>query len=193
MPPAKQALPTVAFSSREAFAEWLAENGASAPGLWVKFAKVASGHPSVTTAEAIEEALAHGWIDGQGARFDDEWWLTRYTPRRPRSKWSKVNTEIVSRLIEGGVMAPAGMREVEAAKADGRWDVAYDPPSRATVPDDLRRALDANPAALEFFNTLKGANRYAILYRVGEAKKPETRERRIGKFVAMLAEGKTLH
>ena len=161
--------------------------------MWVKFAKGASGHPSVTKAEAVEEALARGWIDGQQARFDDQWWLTRFTPRRARSKWSKVNTEIVGRLIGEGRMTPAGMREVEAAKADGRWDVAYEPQSRATVPEDLQRALVANPTALEFFSTLKGANRYAILYRVGEAKKPETRQRRIEKFVAMLAQGKTLH
>ncbi|MEJ7789986.1 MAG: YdeI/OmpD-associated family protein [Thermoleophilaceae bacterium] len=193
MPAAKKDLPTVPFPSREAFTGWLTENGGSSSGLWVKFAKAGSGHPSVTKAEAVEEALAHGWIDGQQAKFDDEWWLTRFTPRRPRSKWSKVNTEIVARLIENGQMTPAGMREVESAKADGRWAVAYEPQSRATVPEDLQRALDATPAALEFFHTLKGANRYAILYRVGEAKKPETRERRIRHFVAMLAEGKTLH
>jgi len=193
LPTAKRDLPTIPFPSREAFRDWLGENGSSAPGLWVKLAKASSGHPSVTNAEAVEEALAHGWIDGQGARFDDEWWLIRFTPRRRRSKWSKVNTETATRLIAEGQMTPAGMREVEAAKADGRWAVAYDPPSRATVPDDLQRALDANPAALEFFNTLKGANRYAVLYRVGEAKRPETRQRRIEKFVAMLAEGKTLH
>lgn len=186
-------LPIIPFVSREAFRDWLAENGASEPGLWLKLAKAASGHPSVTMAEAVEEALAHGWIDGQGARFDDEWWLTRFTPRRRRSKWSKVNTETVTRLLSVAQMTPAGLREVEAAKADGRWAAAYEPPSRATVPDDLQRALDANPAALEFFKTLTGANRYAILYRVGEAKRPETRERRIEKFVAMLAEGETLH
>ncbi len=193
MPAAKTDLPTIAFASREAFRDWLTENGGSSSGLWVKFAKAGSGHPSVTKAESVEEALAHGWIDGQLAAFDDQWWLTRFTQRRARSKWSKVNTEIATRLIESGQMTPAGMREVQAAKADGRWAVAYEPQSRATVPEDLQRALDATPAALEFFHTLKGANRYAILYRVGEAKKPETRERRIRHFVAMLAEGKTLH
>ena len=135
MPTAKRDLPTIPFPSREAFRDWLGENGSSAPGLWVKLAKAGSGHPSVTNAEAVEEALAHGWIDGQGARFDDEWWLIRFTPRRRRSKWSKVNTETATRLIAEGQMTPAGMREVEAAKADGRWAVAYDPPSRATVPE----------------------------------------------------------
>ncbi len=181
-------LPVIPFPSREAFKGWLAENGGSSSGLWVKFAKGGSGHPSVTKAEAVEEALAHGWIDGQQAKFDDEWWLTRFTPRRPRSKWSKVNTEIVARLIETGQMTPAGTREVESAKADGRWAVAYEPQSRATVPEDLQRALDANPAALEFFDTLKGANRYAILYRVQDAKRPETRSKRIADFVQMLSE-----
>lgn len=183
----------MAFPSREAFREWLAENGASSPGLWVKLAKGSSGHPSVTKAETVEEALAHGWIDGQQAKFDDEWWLTRFTPRRPRSKWSKVNTEIAARLLETGQMTPAGMREVEAAKADGRWEVAYEPQSRATVSEDLTLALQARPGALDFFITLKGAARYAILYRIAEAKKPETRERRIEKFADLCAEGKTLH
>lgn len=193
MPTAKGDLPIVAFPSREDFREWLAEHGEASSGLWVKFAKKASGHPTVTMAEAVEEALAHGWIDGQGARFDDEWWLTRFTPRRSKSKWSKVNTETVARLIESGKMTPAGLAQVEAAKADGRWKAAYEPPSRATVPDGLQAALEARPGALEFFEGLTGANRYAILYRIGEAKKPETRERRIAKFADMCAEGKTLH
>ena len=193
MPAAKTDLPTIAFASREAFRDWLTENGGSSPGLWVKFAKGASGHPSVTKAEAIEEALAHGWIDGQAAKFDDEWWLTRFTPRRARSKWSKVNTEIAARLIEGGQMTPAGLEQVEAAKADGRWEAAYSPPSRATVPDDLREALADRPGAVEFFEGLKGANRYAILYRLENAKRPETRRRNVEKFADMCAEGKTLH
>jgi uncharacterized protein YdeI (YjbR/CyaY-like superfamily) len=132
-------------------------------------------------------ALCYGWIDGQKASFDDRYWLQRFTPRRSRSKWSKVNRQKATELIERGAMKPAGLREVERAKADGRWDAAYDAQSTATVPDDLRRELEKNDAAREFFQTLNSANRYAILYQIGDAKKPETRARRIEKFVAMLA------
>ncbi len=156
-------------------------------------AKKASGIPSVTHAEALDVALCYGWIDGQRNSFDDRWFLQRFTPRRARSNWSKVNCAKVERLIEEGRMQAAGLAEVERARADGRWDAAYDAPSTATVPDDLQRALDDNPAAAACFATLNSQNRYAILYRIQDAKKPETRARRIEKFVAMLNEGTTLY
>ena len=143
----------------------------------------------MTHAEALESALCYGWIDGQRNRFDDVWFLQRFTPRRSRSNWSKVNCGKAEQLIEEGRMQPAGLREVERARADGRWDAAYDAPSTATVPPDLQQALDENPAAAAFFATLNSQNRFAILYRIHDAKKPETRARRIEKFVAMLNEG----
>jgi uncharacterized protein YdeI (YjbR/CyaY-like superfamily) len=161
--------------------------------VWLKLAKAGTGIASVTYAEALEVALCHGWIDGQKGGFDDEFWLQRFTPRKPRSRWSRINRDKATALIERGEMEPAGLREVDAAKADGRWDAAYEGQRTATVPEDLQRALDANPAAAAFFSTLDGANRYAILYRVQDAKKPETRARRIDKYVAMLAAGEKLH
>jgi uncharacterized protein YdeI (YjbR/CyaY-like superfamily) len=161
--------------------------------VWLKIARKASGVASVSYAEALEVALCYGWIDGQKDKHDDDHWLQRFGPRQPRSKWSKVNRGKATALIEAGAMKPAGLREVERAKADGRWDAAYDSPSTATVPDDLQRALDEEPRAREFFATLDSANRYAILYRIQDAKKPETRARRIAKFVAMLSEHEKLH
>jgi uncharacterized protein YdeI (YjbR/CyaY-like superfamily) len=147
----------------------------------------------VTVAEAVEVALCFGWIDGQVARHDADWFLQRYTPRRRQSRWSRINRERALALIAAGRMRSAGLAQVEAARADGRWEAAYAGQRTATVPDDLRAALDANPAAAAFFATLRGANRYAILYRVQDAKRPETRARRIDRFVAMLARGETLH
>jgi uncharacterized protein YdeI (YjbR/CyaY-like superfamily) len=159
-------------------------------GLWLKFAKKGSGIESVTYDQAVEVALCYGWIDGQVRKFDEDYWLQRFTPRRPRSKWSKVNRQKAMDLIKRGKMKTAGLREVERAKADGRWDAAYDSPSTATVPDDLRRKLENNEKAWEFFCELDGRNRYAILYQIQDAKRPETRARRIAKYVAMLAEQK---
>ena len=138
-------------------------------------------------------ALCHGWIDGQKGKFDDDYWLQRFTPRRTRSKWSKVNRDKATKLIESGEMKPAGLREVERAKADGRWDAAYEAQSEATVPEDLRRELEKNEAAQEFFATLDSTNRYAILYRIQDAKKPETRARRIEKYVTMMNERRKLY
>jgi uncharacterized protein YdeI (YjbR/CyaY-like superfamily) len=186
---AKPELPIVPFPSAEAWEAWLEEHHGSADGVWIQFAKKASGIASVTYAEALDAALCYGWIDGQTRRFDEDYYLQRFTPRRPRSKWSKINRQKVARLIEAGRMKPAGLREIERAKADGRWDAAYDSPSTATVPDDLRRELDENPQAAAFFETLNGTNRYAILYQIQDAKKPETRARRIKKFVTMLNKG----
>jgi uncharacterized protein YdeI (YjbR/CyaY-like superfamily) len=152
-----------------------------------------SGIESISHAEALDVALCYGWIDGQAAKFDDNYWLQRFTPRRPRSKWSKINREKVKQLMEKGEMKPAGLQEVERARADGRWDAAYEAQSKATVPDDLQRELEKNDLAREFFATLDSRNRYAILYRIQDAKKPETRARRIEKYVAMLGEHKTIY
>ena len=190
---ARTDLPILPFATRGAWEAWLDEHHAASEGLWLKIAKKDSGIETVSYPEALEVALCYGWIDGQKASFDDRYWLQRFTPRRSRSKWSKVNRQKATELIERGAMKPAGLREVERAKADGRWDAAYDAQSTATVPDDLRRELENNDAAREFFQTLNSANRYAILYQIGDAKKPETRARRIEKFVAMLAERKKLY
>jgi uncharacterized protein YdeI (YjbR/CyaY-like superfamily) len=185
--------PVLAFESPAAWEEWLAREHASQNGIWVKIAKKATGIPTVTHAEAIDVALCYGWIDGQRKPFDDQWFLQRFTPRRARSRWSKINRDKVERLIAEGRMQPAGRREIDRAKADGRWDAAYDAPSTATLPDDLQQAFDANPAAAAFFATLNSQNRFAILYRVQDAKRSDTRARRIETFVAMLAEGKKLY
>jgi uncharacterized protein YdeI (YjbR/CyaY-like superfamily) len=186
-------LPVKRFVSRQGWLEWLeAEHGRS-PGLWLELAKKDSGIASVTYPEALEVALCFGWIDGQKAASDHEYWRQRFTPRRPRSRWSKINREKAEELLAAGLVRPAGLREVESAKADGRWEAAYAGQRTITVPEDLRRALDANPAAAAFFTQLNGANRYAILYRVQDAKLPETRSRRIEKFIAMLARGEKLH
>ena len=190
---ARTDLPILAFATHGAWEAWLDEHHAASEGLWLKIAKKGSGIETVSYPEALEVALCYGWIDGQKASFDDRYWLQRFTPRRSRSKWSKVNRQKATELIERGAMKPAGLREVERAKADGRWDAAYDAQSTVTVPDDLRRELEKNDAAREFFQTLNSANRYAILYQIGDAKKPETRARRIEKFVAMLAERKKLY
>jgi uncharacterized protein YdeI (YjbR/CyaY-like superfamily) len=172
---------------------WLDEHHDARTGVWLKLAKKASGIESVTYAQAVEVALCYGWIDGQKKSFDDTWWTQRFTPRRKGSKWSKINTGKVTELIDAGLMRPSGLREVEAAKADGRWDAAYAGPRTATVPDDLAAALAAKPRAKAAFEAANGANRYAILHRVQDAKKPETRARRIEKLVAMLDEGKVLY
>jgi uncharacterized protein YdeI (YjbR/CyaY-like superfamily) len=190
---ARTDLPILAFTTHGAWEAWLDEHHAASEGLWLKIAKKGSGIETVSYPEALEVALCYGWIDGQKASFDDRYWLQRFTPRRSRSKWSKVNRQKATELIERGAMKPAGLREVERAKADGRWDAAYDAQSTATVPDDLRRELEKNDVAREFFQTLNSANRYAILYQIGDTKKPETRARRIEKFVAMLAERNKLY
>jgi uncharacterized protein YdeI (YjbR/CyaY-like superfamily) len=189
----KASLPILSFSNAAAFASWLANQPRTAPGLWLKIAKKGSGIPSLTKADAIDAALCHGWIDGQLDKYDAQCWLIRFTPRKTRSKWSDVNRTRALELIDAGRLAAAGMAEIEAAKADGRWNAAYAPASRATVPPDLQVALDANTKAARFFATLTGANRYAVLYRIGTAGKPETRARKIASFVAMLERGETLH
>jgi uncharacterized protein YdeI (YjbR/CyaY-like superfamily) len=189
----KTDVPIVSFASREEWRAWLGSEHATSTGVWLKLAKAGSDNASVSYAEALEVALCYGWIDGQKARFDSDHWLQRFTPRKPRGRWSRINRDKATALIERGEMEPAGLREVEAAKADGRWDAAYAGQRTATVPEDLQQALDANPAAAAFFAALDSANRYAVLYRVQDAKKPETRARRIEKYVEMLAAGEKLH
>jgi uncharacterized protein YdeI (YjbR/CyaY-like superfamily) len=189
----KQGLPIVQLASPREWEAWLEEQHETARGLWLKIAKKGSGVETVTYPEALEVALCFGWIDGQKGAYDDRFWLQRFTPRGPRSKWSQINRDKVEELIAEGRMRPAGLATVEAAQADGRWEAAYEPQSRATVPDDLRRALDENPNAKDFFEALNRINRYAILYRIRDAKRPETRARNIEKFVAMLARGEKLY
>lgn len=181
-------LPVLAFADADAWARWLDANHASARGLWLKLAKRGSGVASVTYAEALDVALCLGWIDGQAGPYDARFWLQRFTPRGPRSKWSQINREHVARLEAAGRMRPEGRATMDAAKADGRWDAAYPGPRTAAVPDDLRAALDARPAAAEAFAALKASERYSVLYRVHDAKRPETRARRIAQFVERLAE-----
>ncbi|RKH46793.1 hypothetical protein D7Y23_23065 [Corallococcus sp. AB050B] len=188
-----QELPTVPFASEKAWEKWLEKHHADSPGVWMKLAKLESGIPSVTYAQALEVALCYGWIDGQKDSFDSEYWLQRFTPRKPRSKWSKINCGKVEALVAAGRMKPAGLREVEDARADGRWESAYAGAKTIEVPEDLKLALEKSPKAKAFFATLKSANRYAILFRLHDAKKPETRARRLEKFVAMLEAGETLH
>lgn len=186
-------LPTLSFATPRAFSAWLADHHASSRGIWLRLARKGSGTASITYAEAIEVALAWGWIDGQKQRGDDTSWLQKFTPRSAKSVWSKINREKALALIESGAMQPAGLAEVERAKGDRRWDVAYDPPSRATVPDDLQAALAKNARAEAFFLTLDARNRYAVLWRVQTAKKLETRRKRIAALVAMLARGEKVH
>ena len=182
------------FADRQEWRRWLAAEHAGRPdGVWLEIAKKGSGIESVARHEAVEEALCFGWIDSQAKSVDDDWFSQRFTPRRARSKWSRLMCEKAEELMASGAMEQAGLAEVERAKADGRWDAAYEPPSTATVPDDLRTALDADPAAAAFFDTLSGQNRYAILHRIHDAKRPETRARRIAKFVAMCAAGEKVH
>jgi uncharacterized protein YdeI (YjbR/CyaY-like superfamily) len=186
-------LPTLSCETQGEWEAWLATHHADMPGVWLKIAKKAAGTPSVSYAEALESALCYGWIDGQKASIDDAYWLQKFTPRRPKSGWSRVNREKAEALIAVGRMQPAGLRQVELAKADGRWAAAYHSQSTIEVPEDLQRELDTHPAARAFFGTLDSRNRYAILYRIQTAKKAETRAARIEKFVAMLAQGQKIY
>ncbi len=187
-------LPILPFASAAAWEAWLEAEHARAPGVWLQIAKKDSGIASVTYAQALDVALCFGWIDGQKRGHDERFFLQRFTPRRRGSVWSQRNTEHVARLEAAGRMRAAGAAEVEAAKADGRWEAAYAGQRDATVPADLQAALDASPAAATFFATLSSVNRYAIVYRVqAPAKQPGTRERRIERYVAMLARGETIH
>jgi uncharacterized protein YdeI (YjbR/CyaY-like superfamily) len=185
--------PVKEFRTRAAWEKWIERHHGDDAGVWMKLAKKGTGVTTVTYAEALEVALCYGWIDAQVKRLDETYYLQRFTPRRARSKWSKINRESATRLIESGTMRPPGLAEVDRAKADGRWDAAYDSSAAAVVPDDFERALARNKKAREFFTTLSSANRYAILYRIQDAKRPETRARRITQLVEMLARGDTFH
>lgn len=186
-------LPIALFATPAELEAWLEGEHASSEGLWLKIAKKGSGVESVSYAEALAIALCFGWIDSQKRGFDGKYFLQRFTPRRPRGRWSRINREKVEELVEAGKMRPPGLAQVEAAKVDGRWEAAYEGQRTAEIPPDLQRELDARPAAREFFATLDSANRYAIVYRLGEAKKQETRERRLRKFVEMLERGEKVH
>lgn len=185
--------PILLFKNAQVFEAWLKENHALCDGLWLQIAKKGADEPSVSYAEAVEIALCWGWIDGQKKAFDAQHFLQRFTPRRARSIWSKINVEKVAQLIEAGRMQAPGHAQIEAAKADGRWDRAYDGARTATAPQDLLAALQAEPKAQAFFATINAANRYAVLWRIQTAVKPETRAKRIAQLVQMLARGETLH
>jgi uncharacterized protein YdeI (YjbR/CyaY-like superfamily) len=180
-------LPIQLFQDQQAFETWLKEHQSASQGIRIKIAKKGSGTTSIDYASAVESALCYGWIDSQANSFDEQYYLQKFTPRKPKSKWSKVNCEKAEALIASGRMQPSGLHQVELAKADGRWDAAYDPQSQIIVPEDFQIALDENQKAQGFFSTLNSINRYAILHRLQEAKKPETRASRIKKFIDMLA------
>jgi uncharacterized protein YdeI (YjbR/CyaY-like superfamily) len=186
-------IPVRAFKDAAAWESWLAKNQTANDGLWMRLAKKASGKKSITYPEALEVALCYGWIDGLKRPESETTWLQRFVPRRQRSMWSKINREKALGLIASGKMKPAGLREVERAKQDGRWDRAYDSPKNAPVHPDFQKALDENPRANEFFKTISKVNRYAIIWRLHTAKKSETRERLTRTFIDMLENGKTLH
>jgi uncharacterized protein YdeI (YjbR/CyaY-like superfamily) len=186
-------LPIVHFATDQDWESWLEANHTQSAGLWLKIAKTDSGHTSVGYQEALETALCFGWIDGQKGKLDDEFWLQKFTQRRPKSMWSQVNRAKVDQLIAGGRMREAGLREVERAKADGRWEAAYASPRNMAVPEDFQAALDANPVAQTFWGQLNATNRYAILHRITTAKKAETRQKRIVQFIQMLNENQKLY
>jgi uncharacterized protein YdeI (YjbR/CyaY-like superfamily) len=189
---AKTEQPVLFFATPADFEAWLDEHGEESDGIWLKFAKKGSGVQSVVYAQALEIALCHGWIDGQTKRLDGDHYLQRFTPRRARSNWSKRNRGKAEELIANGRMRPTGLAEVERARADGRWDAAYDSSTTAAVPDDFQEALDSEPAASEFFESLGSTKRYSFLYRIADAKRPETRAKRIAEYVELLAKGETL-
>lgn len=192
-PGAPSDFPVLSFATRAAWSAWLEKNHAKSPGIRLKLAKKAAGSPSVTYAEALEEALCYGWIDGRKERYDESFWVQRFTPRGARSIWSKINREKAVSLLKAGRMKPAGLAAIERAKEDGRWDAAYESQKSATMPADLKKELDGNPKASAFFGALNSVNRYAILFRLESAKKPETRARRLRQFIEMLERGERLH
>lgn len=188
----KDGKPILAFASPEEWEAWLEREHAVSDGVWLRFAKKGSGVASVVYAEALEVALCYGWIDSQVLSLDERFYLQKFTPRRSKSKWSRINRDKIEGLTKQGRMKPAGLAQVELAKADGRWEAAYASPASVAVPDDLQRALDASPQAAEFFAALNKSNRYAIVYQLEDAKRPETRTRRLEKFVGMLERGEKL-
>jgi uncharacterized protein YdeI (YjbR/CyaY-like superfamily) len=191
--PASAGPPIRSFKNAEAWESWLEENQTATDGLWMRIAKKASGVRSITYPEAVEVALCYGWIDGQKKPESETTWLQRFVPRRPRSLWSKINREKALALIASGKMRPAGLKEIDRARTDGRWEAAYNSPKDAPIHPDFQNALNENPRAKAFFSTLNAANRYAIIWRLHTAKKAETRERLTRKFIEMLEKGETLH
>jgi uncharacterized protein YdeI (YjbR/CyaY-like superfamily) len=189
----KDGKPILQLASQADWEAWLDAEHASADGVWLKFAKKGSGVETVVYAEALDVALCYGWIDSQVSRLDERFYLQKFTPRRARSKWSQVNRAKIEELTKQGRMKPAGVEQVELAKADGRWDAAYASPANVEMPDDLQAALDASPKAAEFWEVLNKSNRFAIVYQLHDAKKPETRARRLEKFVGMLERGEKLY
>ena len=186
-------LPIKPFASKQKWADWLARQHDKSAGVWLKLAKKDSGIKSITYEEALDLALCYGWIDGQKKGFDDRYWLQKFTPRGPKSIWSKINTEKADKLIASGEMKPAGLRVIEAAKQDGRWDAAYASQKNMAVPEDFQAALDKNEKARAAFARLKSSERYSFLFRIHHAKKPETRARHIQNFVEMLEKGEKIH
>ena len=191
--PSKAELSTLFFPIQQDWDSWLKDNHAQSPGIWLKIAKKETGIPSVSYLQAVETALCYGWIDGQKASLDEHYWLQKFTPRTPKSLWSQVNRDKAEELIAQGRMQPAGLLEVEKARADGRWEAAYASQSKISAPPEFQAALERSPAAQAFFDTLNSANRYAILYRITTAKKPATRATRIQKFIEMLEKGEKLY
>jgi uncharacterized protein YdeI (YjbR/CyaY-like superfamily) len=183
---------TLAFASQAEFEAWMEANHAASDGIWMKIAKKATGIPTCSAPEALDVALCFGWIDGQRKALDETFFLQKYTPRRARSKWSQINVGKVSALIEAGRMRDAGHAEIERAKADGRWEAAYPSQRNLVVPEDLQAALDADPRAAANFAALSSQNRYSILYRLLDAKRPETRARRLAQFVELLVNGDSI-
>jgi uncharacterized protein YdeI (YjbR/CyaY-like superfamily) len=186
-------IPSIPFASPAEWEDWLEDNHALSDGVWIRMAKKNAGIESVRYPEVLESALCFGWIDGRREALDDRYFLQRFTPRRPRSKWSRINRDTAERLIAEGRMRPAGLAEVERARDDGRWEAAYEGQKSITVPADLQRELDARPKAKAFFDELSSQNRYAILYRLQDARRPETRARRLAQFVEMLEAGKAIY
>jgi uncharacterized protein YdeI (YjbR/CyaY-like superfamily) len=186
-------LKILTFRSPVEFRSWLEKNHAGQDGIWLRIFKKDSGEKSITYAEALDQALCYGWIDGQKQAHDERSWLQKLTPRRTKSAWSKMNAEHAERLVKAGQMARAGLETVEAAKADGRWQSAYDSPRNASPPEDFLKALGKDKKAKAVFETLNRANIYAIVYRLQTAKKPETREKRMKMILAMLSRGEKFH
>ena len=185
--------PIVPFESKKEFSEWLAKQHDKSAGVWLKLARKATGILSVTYAEALDVALCYGWIDGQKGSFDEQYFLQKFTPRRPKSIWSKINVEKAEHFIASGEMKPAGLKAIEAAKQDGRWAAAYESQKNSSMPEDFQSVLEKNKKAKAFFATLNGANRYAFLFRIQTAKKAETRAKRISQFVEMLERDEKFH
>jgi uncharacterized protein YdeI (YjbR/CyaY-like superfamily) len=191
--PDVKTLPAITFESQQEWEAWLSKNHNKSDGVWIKVYKKDSGITSIHPPEALEEALCYGWIDGQRKGLDEKSYLQKYTPRRKRSMWSKINTGHIARLTKLGKMKPSGVAEVERAKADGRWDLAYESPKNTVVPEDFLKELFKNKKAEEFFKSLNKTNTFAVSFQINSAKKQETKEKRIKKLVEMFARGEKLY